>query len=97
MAAQPECDMGRTVFRHHGFLLFHADLVLLYSGIGGGCECCGRWSGIIISAAAISMGLMGPVWGALSDKHGRKMMVMRAMFGGSIIIGMMGFARRYSS
>ncbi len=27
-----------------------------------------RWSGIIISAAAISMGLMGPVWGALSDR-----------------------------
>ena len=51
-----------------------------------------RWSGIIISAAAISMGLMGPVWGALSDRHGRKMMVMRAMFGGGIIIGLMGFA-----
>ncbi|MDF1515400.1 MAG: MFS transporter, partial [Anaerolineae bacterium] len=52
-----------------------------------------RWSGIIISSAAISMGIMGPVWGALSDKHGRKIMVMRAMFGGGLIIGLMGFAQ----
>ncbi len=52
-----------------------------------------RWSGIIISAASIGMGLMGPVWGALGDRHGRKLMVMRAMFGGGIILGLMGFAR----
>ena len=52
-----------------------------------------RWSGIVISAAAISMGIMGPIWGALSDRYGRKIMVMRAMFGGGIIIGLMGFAQ----
>jgi DHA1 family multidrug resistance protein-like MFS transporter len=52
-----------------------------------------RWSGIIISAAAISMGIMGPIWGAISDRHGRKVMVMRAMFGGGIIIGLMGFSQ----
>jgi DHA1 family multidrug resistance protein-like MFS transporter len=52
-----------------------------------------RWSGIVISASSLSMGLMGPVWGALGDRHGRKIMVMRAMFGGSVIIGLMGFVQ----
>jgi DHA1 family multidrug resistance protein-like MFS transporter len=52
-----------------------------------------RWSGIVISAAAVSMGVMGPIWGAISDRYGRKMMVMRAMFVGGLIIGLMGFAQ----
>jgi MFS family permease len=41
-----------------------------------------RWSGIVISASSLSMGIMGPIWGALGDRRGRKIMVMRAMFGG---------------
>ena len=48
-----------------------------------------RWSGIIISAPAFTMGFLAPIWGALSDRHGRKMMVMRAMFGGAVVIGLM--------
>lgn len=51
------------------------------------------WSGLIFSSQAITMALMGPVWGALSDRHGRKLMVERAMFGGAVIIGLMGLAR----
>ena len=52
-----------------------------------------RWSGIVIGISSISMGLLGPVWGALGDRHGRKVMVMRAMFGGAIIIGLQGFTQ----
>jgi DHA1 family multidrug resistance protein-like MFS transporter len=52
-----------------------------------------RWSGFVISASALSMGTMGPIWGALGDRHGRKIMVMRAMFGGAVIIGLMGFSQ----
>lgn len=52
-----------------------------------------RWSGIVISASSLSMGVMGPIWGALGDRHGRKIMVMRAMFGGAIIIGLIGFVQ----
>ncbi len=52
-----------------------------------------RWSGIVMSASSLSMGIMGPIWGALGDRRGRKIMVMRAMFGGSIIIGLMGFVQ----
>ncbi len=52
-----------------------------------------RWSGLVISASSLSMGVMGPIWGALGDRHGRKIMVIRAMFGGAIIIGLMGFVQ----
>jgi MFS transporter, DHA1 family, multidrug resistance protein len=52
-----------------------------------------RWSGFVISASSLSMGVMGPIWGALGDRHGRKIMVMRAMFGGAVIIGLMGFSQ----
>lgn len=51
-----------------------------------------KWTGIIISASSLTMGIMGPIWGSLSDRYGRKMMVIRAMFGGAVTIGLMGFA-----
>ncbi len=56
-------------------------------------EAVARWSGIIISASSLTMGIMGPIWGALSDRYGRKVMVIRAMFGGAVTIGLMGFAQ----
>jgi DHA1 family multidrug resistance protein-like MFS transporter len=49
------------------------------------------WAGLVTSAQATTMALMAPVWGSLSDRYGRKIMVVRAMFGGSVIIGAMGF------
>lgn len=52
-----------------------------------------RWSGIVMSVSSLSMGLLGPIWGAVGDRHGRKIMVMRAMFGGAVIIGLMGFVQ----
>ncbi len=52
-----------------------------------------RWSGAVIAISSISMGILGPVWGALGDRHGRKVMGMRAMFGGAIIIGLQGFSQ----
>lgn len=52
-----------------------------------------KWSGLIISASSLTMGIMGPIWGALSDRYGRKVMVMRAMFGGAVTIGLMGLAQ----
>lgn len=52
-----------------------------------------RWSGLVISVSSLSMGVLGPIWGALGDRHGRKIMVMRAMFGGAFIIGLMGFVQ----
>lgn len=36
------------------------------------------WSGIIISAAAVCNMVMAPLWGALGDRYGRRMMMLRA-------------------
>ncbi len=48
------------------------------------------WAGAITSVQAISMALVAPVWGALSDRYGRKLMVMRATYAGAIVMAMMG-------
>lgn len=49
------------------------------------------WSGMLHAAHAVTMGIMGPVWGSLGDRIGRKLMVTRAMFGGAVFLGAMGF------
>ena len=51
------------------------------------------WAGLITSAQAMTMALIAPVWGSLADRYGRKIMVVRAMFGGAVVIGSMGFTR----
>jgi DHA1 family multidrug resistance protein-like MFS transporter len=48
------------------------------------------WSGLITAAQAVTMALIAPVWGSLADRYGRKIMVVRAMFGGAIVISAMG-------
>lgn len=51
------------------------------------------WAGMVFSAQALTMAIVSPIWGALADRVGRKMMVERAMFGGAILLVLMGFAR----
>jgi DHA1 family multidrug resistance protein-like MFS transporter len=49
------------------------------------------WAGLLTTAQSTTMALIAPVWGLLSDRYGRKIMVTRAMFGGAVIICLMGF------
>jgi DHA1 family multidrug resistance protein-like MFS transporter len=51
------------------------------------------WAGVVFSSHAVTMAIFGPIWGALSDRYGRKVMVERAMFGGALVIGLMGLAQ----
>ena len=51
------------------------------------------WSGMVISSQAVTMALIAPVWGSLADRYGRKIMVVRAMLGGAVILTLMGLAR----
>ena len=44
------------------------------------------WAGILAAAASLVMTIFSPLWGWLSDRHGRKIMVERAMFAGAVII-----------
>jgi DHA1 family multidrug resistance protein-like MFS transporter len=48
------------------------------------------WSGILNAAPAVTMAFMAPVWGIISDKYGRKLMLIRAMLCAAFIIGGMG-------
>lgn len=51
------------------------------------------WSGITITASGLALTLFSPIWGGLSDRLGRKIMVERAMFGGCIVLLVMGFVQ----
>jgi DHA1 family multidrug resistance protein-like MFS transporter len=50
------------------------------------------YTGILAVAPAVTMAFMAPIWGILSDRFGRKMMIMRAMGAAVLIIGLMGMA-----
>ncbi len=48
-------------------------------------------AGLVFSSQAFTMMIASPIWGALADRYGRKLMVERAMFGGSVILLLMAF------
>lgn len=50
-----------------------------------------KWyTGLLNALPALTMAVMSPIWGMVSDRYGRKMMLLRAMGGGVMIIGMLG-------
>ena len=51
------------------------------------------WSALLFTGQAITMAIFAPIWGSLADRYGRKPMVVRAMFGGAVALGAMGFVR----
>jgi hypothetical protein len=53
----------------------------------------GLWAGAMSAGFALVMGLMGPVWGVVADRYGRRLMIQRALFGATILIGAMAFVR----
>jgi DHA1 family multidrug resistance protein-like MFS transporter len=48
-------------------------------------------AGLVYSAQAFTMMITAPIWGAIADRYGRKLMVERSMFGGAIILLVMAF------
>jgi DHA1 family multidrug resistance protein-like MFS transporter len=50
------------------------------------------WAGAINAGGAAVMAITAPLWGALADRYGRKLMVLRAMVAGSLTIGLMALA-----
>ncbi len=51
------------------------------------------WAGIILSASGFTFTIFSPVWGHLADKYGRKAMVVRSMFGGTLILFLMSIVK----
>jgi MFS transporter, DHA1 family, multidrug resistance protein len=50
------------------------------------------WSGLVLAGGAGVMAVVAPIWGLLADRHGRKPMVLRAMFAAMVTVGLMGLA-----
>ena len=50
------------------------------------------WVGWSSAVFGITMTFSAPLWGLLADRYGRKLMVIRSMCAGSIILGLMGLA-----
>jgi DHA1 family multidrug resistance protein-like MFS transporter len=48
------------------------------------------YTGLLQSLPAITMMIMAPIWGSLADQYGRKPMLLRAMFGGAVILLLQG-------
>ena len=51
------------------------------------------WTGVTAGASGASLAIMSPFWGTLADRYGRRAMLLRAMIGGAMTVGLMGFAR----
>ncbi len=51
------------------------------------------YTGLLSALPAITMGLMAPIWGILADRYGKKLMVLRSLMCGSLILLSMGLAR----
>ncbi|MGC9003113.1 MAG: MFS transporter [bacterium] len=52
-----------------------------------------RWSGLVFGIPFLFSAFFAPIWGTIGDIYGRKGMILRAMFGASIIISLMGFVK----
>lgn len=52
-----------------------------------------RWSGLIFSATFMVSAIAQPIWGRLSDRIGRKVMLIRSGLGMALFMTLMGFAQ----
>ena len=52
-----------------------------------------NWVAAFSSASAVSMMIAAPIWGGLSDRYGRKVMLVRATLAGLVLAYLMGLAR----
>ncbi len=50
-------------------------------------------SGYAAGASGLAMAITSPLWGVLADRYGRKSMLIRAMLGGAVTVGLIGFAQ----
>ncbi|HXM55717.1 MAG TPA: MFS transporter [Candidatus Dormibacteraeota bacterium] len=51
------------------------------------------WTGVAGGASGAALAVMSPIWGVLADRYGRRAMLLRAMVGAGLTVGLMGFAR----
>ncbi|MBJ6359820.1 MFS transporter [Paenibacillus sp. GCM10012307] len=52
----------------------------------------GTWAGLIFAGNFVTSFVFQPLWGKLSDRYGRKVMLLRSGFGMAVVMTLMGFA-----
>lgn len=73
-----------------GFSLIMPFLPLYLEELGVHGSAVELWSGVIFSANFVMMAIVSPIWGALSDRFGRKPMMLRSAFGMGFVVWLMG-------
>jgi DHA1 family multidrug resistance protein-like MFS transporter len=51
------------------------------------------WTGFLNALTSLCLAVMAPVWGIIADRYGRKLMILRAMLVGSVVVALMSLAR----
>jgi MFS transporter, DHA1 family, multidrug resistance protein len=80
------------MFTAFGFVFPFLPLFIAQLGVGDVAQV-EVWSGISSFGQALVLSVFSPIWGALADRRGRRIMVLRAAFGGGLIIGVMGLSQ----
>lgn len=55
-----------------------------------------KWAGLVFSGTFMMSAIFAPIWGALSDRTGRKVMLLRSALGMAVVMGLMGFTTHVS-
>jgi DHA1 family multidrug resistance protein-like MFS transporter len=53
----------------------------------------GLWAGFAAASFAVANGIMSPIWGALADRFGYRLMIQRAYIGAGLALGCIAFAQ----
>lgn len=48
------------------------------------------WIALFTAAAPLTLAVASPIWGVIGDRYGRRLMLLRANFGGMLVLGLMG-------
>ena len=52
------------------------------------------WVGACATATAVAMFIFAPLWGQMADTYGKRPMLLRAMLGGAVTMGLLGIANQ---
>jgi MFS family permease len=74
-----------------GLMMLVPIMPLYMERLGAGAHT-GLWAGAAVAAPALPLALVTPLWGRLGDRIGRKWMVVRALLGLAVAMGVMAAA-----
>jgi DHA1 family multidrug resistance protein-like MFS transporter len=80
------------MFTAFGFVFPFLPLFISHLGVGD-LQQVEIWSGVSSFGQALVLSAFSPIWGAYADRHGRRLMVLRAAFAGGAVIGLMGLSQ----